>query len=57
MFNSADLSLVARKMRENLLAPAAFGIILKNHRRLPVSISSVKIAALGSSQRVTGKIF
>jgi hypothetical protein len=30
------------------------GMILKNHRRLPVSISSVKIAALGSFKRVTG---
>jgi hypothetical protein len=54
MFSSADLSLAAGKMRENR---AAFGIILQNHRRLPVSIFSVKIAALGSLKRVTGRIF
>jgi hypothetical protein len=34
MFSSADLSLAAGKMRENLMSPAAFGIILQNHRRL-----------------------
>jgi hypothetical protein len=43
------------------LAPAAFGIILQNHRRLLVSIFNVKIAALGSVKRVTvcitGRIF
>ncbi len=50
MFSSADLSLGAEKC-------AAFGIILQNHRRLPVSIFSVKIAALGSLKRVTGRIF
>jgi hypothetical protein len=38
------------------LSPAAFGIILQNHRRLSVSIFSVKIAALGSLKRVTGRI-
>jgi hypothetical protein len=32
-------------------------MMLQNHRRLPVSIFSVKIAALGSLQRVTGKVF
>jgi hypothetical protein len=32
---------------------AAFGIILQNHRRLPVSIYKVKIASLGSLKRVT----
>jgi hypothetical protein len=31
--------------------------ILQNHRRLHVSIFSVKIAALGSLKRVTGRIF
>ncbi len=54
------LSLAAGKMRENELvnvSPAAFGIILQNHRRLPVSIFSVKIAALGPLKRVTGRIF
>jgi hypothetical protein len=30
------------------LSQAASGMILQNHRRLPVSIFSVKIAALGS---------
>ncbi len=39
------------------LSQAASGMILPNHRRLPVSIFSVKIAAIGSSQRVTGRIF
>jgi hypothetical protein len=38
------------------LSPAAFGIILQNHRRLPVSIISVKIATLGSLKRVTGQV-
>jgi hypothetical protein len=33
------------------------GIILQNHRRLPVSIFSVKIAALWSLKRVTVRIF
>ncbi len=37
------------------LSQAASGMILKNHRRLPVSIYSVKIAALGSLKRVTGR--
>ncbi len=35
------------------LSHAAFGMILHNHRRLPVSIFSVKIGALGSLKRVT----
>ncbi len=39
------------------LSPAAFGIILKNHKRLPGCIFSVKIAALGSLKWVTGRIF
>jgi hypothetical protein len=39
------------------LSPAAFGIILQNHRRLPVKIFSVKIAALGALKRVAGRIF
>jgi hypothetical protein len=47
----ADLSLAARIN----LSPADFGIILQNHRRLPLSIFSVKIAALGSLNRVTGR--
>jgi hypothetical protein len=39
------------------LPQAASGMILQNHRRLPVSIFIVKIAALGSLKRVTGRIF
>jgi hypothetical protein len=30
-------------------------MILRNHRRLPVSIFSVKIAALGSLKRIIGR--
>jgi hypothetical protein len=33
------------------------GVILQNHRRLPLSIFSVKIVALRSLKRVTGRIF
>ncbi len=33
------------------MSQAASGMILQNHRRLPVSILSVKIAALGSLKR------
>jgi hypothetical protein len=40
-----------------ILSQEAFDIILQNYRRLPVSIFSVKIAALGPLKRVTGKIF
>ncbi len=39
------------------LSQAAPGIILQNHRRPPVSSFSVKIAILGSSKWVTGRIF
>jgi hypothetical protein len=39
------------------LSLAAFSIILLNHRWLPVSIFSVKIAAFGSKKGVTGRIF
>jgi hypothetical protein len=39
------------------LCSAAFGMILENHMGLPVSIFSVKIAALGCLKRVTGSIF
>ncbi len=38
------------------LSLAAFGMILHNHRRLPVSIFSVKIGALGSLKRVTWRV-
>ncbi len=36
------------------LSQAAPGMILQYHRRVPVSIFSIKIAALGSLKRVTG---
>jgi hypothetical protein len=36
---------------------AASGMIFQNHRRLPVSTFSVKIDALGSLKRITGRIF
>jgi hypothetical protein len=36
---------------------AASGIILQNHRRLPVYIFSVKIAALGSLKRVSTEAY
>ena len=32
-------------------------MIIQNHRRLPISIFSVKVAALWSLKRVTGRIF
>ncbi len=38
------------------IVPTA-GMNLQNRRRLPVSIFSVKIAAVGSLKRVTGRIF
>ncbi len=39
------------------LSQAASGMILQNHRWLPVSIFSVKIAAVGSLKRVSKRIF
>jgi len=58
MFSSAYLSFAAGKMREKInLSPAAFGIILQNLRQLPVNIYSVKITAVGSLKRITGRIF
>jgi hypothetical protein len=54
MLSSADSSLAAGKIHKNQFVSGSFcGMILQNHRRLPVSIFSVKIAALGSLQRVT----
>ncbi len=44
------------KCARNDLSQAASGIILQNHRRLPVSISVSKIAAFWSLKRVTGNI-
>jgi hypothetical protein len=38
MFSSVDSSLAVVKMCQNLLSQAAFGMILQNHRRLPVCI-------------------
>jgi hypothetical protein len=57
MFSSADLSLAAGKCARINLSPAALGIILQNHRRLPVSNFSIKIDASGSLKLVTGRIF
>jgi hypothetical protein len=37
------------------LSQAASGMILRNYRRLPVSIFSVKLAALGSLKRIIGR--
>ncbi len=63
MLSNADLSLAAGKELTCHMAAsgiifyrkkAASGMILQNHRRLPVCILSVKIAALN---RVTGRIF
>jgi hypothetical protein len=42
--------------RINLSPAEAFGIILQNHRRLPVSNFRVKIAALRSLKGVPGGI-
>jgi hypothetical protein len=36
---------------------AASGMILQNHKRLPVIIFSIKIAVSGFWKRVTGRIF
>ncbi len=52
LFFSGDLSLAAGKMRKIDLSHAASGMILQNHRWLPVNISIAKIAALGSLKRV-----
>jgi hypothetical protein len=56
MFSSVNLSLAAGKMCKNKLVTAASGTIIQNHRLLFVSILGVKIAALGSLNRVTGRI-
>jgi hypothetical protein len=57
MFSSADLSLAAGKCAKINLSQVASGLILQNHMHLPVSIFSVKIAAVGSLKGVTGRIF
>ncbi len=57
MFSSADLLLVSGKCTGINLSRAASGMIVQNHRLLPVSIFSVKIAAVGSLNRVPGRIF
>jgi hypothetical protein len=36
---------------------AVFGMVLQNRKWIPLSIFSVKIAALGSLKRLTGRIF
>jgi hypothetical protein len=45
------------KCARNNLSRAASGMILLNHKRLPVKIFSDKIVAVGSLKRVTGRIF
>jgi hypothetical protein len=45
------------KCARSNLSQAALGIILQNHKQLPVYNFSVKIAALGSSERDIGRIF
>jgi hypothetical protein len=48
MFSSADLSLAEGKMRKNLLVTGGLRYdFTESHRPLPLSIFSVKIAALG----------
>jgi hypothetical protein len=54
---SAALSLAAGKMARINLSQVAFGMILQNHRQLPVSLFSVKRVSLRSWKRVTGRIF
>jgi hypothetical protein len=39
------------------LSQAASGMILQNHRWLPVSIFSIKIATVGTLKQVIGRIF
>jgi hypothetical protein len=56
MFSGADLSLLQGKCARNNLSLAVSGIILQNHRRLPVSIFSVKITTLWYLKRVTIRI-
>jgi hypothetical protein len=46
-----------RKCARINLSQAASGMIIQNHRQLPVNILSVIIAAFGSLKRVTGNIF
>jgi hypothetical protein len=38
MFSSVDPSLAAGKMHQNVLSHMAFGMILQDHRRLPLCI-------------------
>ncbi len=54
VFSSADLSMAAEKMRRIILSQAVSGMILQNHRLLPICIFIVQIALnLGSLKRVT----
>jgi hypothetical protein len=57
MLSGADLSLAAGKVRKNQLVTGGFRDDFTYQRRLPVSILSINIAALGSVNRVTGSIF
>jgi hypothetical protein len=45
------------KFARTNLSQAASGMNLQNHRWLPVCIFNVKIVALGSLKRITGRIF
>jgi hypothetical protein len=58
-FSVSPLLSVSEKRRpKNDLLQAAFRyMILQDHRRLPVCIFRVKIAAVGSLKRVTGRNF
>jgi hypothetical protein len=56
MFSSDDLHRLQEKCARINFSEAASGMIFLNHRRLPVGICSVKIAASGSLKRDTGRI-
>jgi hypothetical protein len=57
MFSSVDPSLAERKCAKIYLSPAAYGMILQDHRQLPVCIFRNKIASLGSFKSVDGRAF
>jgi hypothetical protein len=56
LFSSANLSLALGKCAGINFSQTASGMILQNHRLLPVSIFSIKIAS-DSLKRVTELIF
>jgi hypothetical protein len=51
-----ERSQAPKKCARIYLSQAASGMILQNHHRLSVSIFRVKITALGSLKRITGRI-